>query len=149
LPIGEIYGRLLRTSAANLVGVMEAIVDGPAPVLLHCAAGKDRTGVAVAVALAAVGVDVDAIVEDYLRTEEGLDGLLDRLMQGWAVEERPARRHLLTVERPDLMLAPVEAITGVLETLGEWDGGASGWLLSHGLSEDKLDRLRVVLTQAA
>jgi protein-tyrosine phosphatase len=148
LSIGEIYGRLLQTSAANLVRVMETIVDGPGPVLLHCAAGKDRTGIAVAVALAAVDVEADSIVDDYVRTEEGLDGLLDRLRQGWAIEERAARLQWLTVERPDLMLAPVEAIRGVLESLGEWEGGAPGWLLSHGLSDAKLERLRAVLTQS-
>jgi hypothetical protein len=149
LPIGEIYGRLLQTSGANLVRVMETIVDGPRPVLLHCAAGKDRTGIAVAVALAAVDVGADSIVEDYLRTEDGLDGLLERLIQGWAAGERAERLHWLTVERPDLMLAPVEAIRGVLETLADWEGGAPGWLLSHGLSEEKLHRLRAVLTQPA
>jgi hypothetical protein len=149
LSIAEIYARLLKTSASNLVRVIETIVDGPSPVLVHCAAGKDRTGIAVAVALAAVEVEADSIVEDYLRTEEGLDRLLDRLIQGWATEERAARLHWLTVQRPDLMLAPVEAITSVLETLGEWQGGAPGWVLSHGLSKDKLDQLREVLTQPA
>ena len=146
LPIADIYGRLLYTSADNLVRVMEAIADGPDPVLLHCAAGKDRTGIAIAVALAAVSVDPDSIVEDYKRTEESLEGLLDRLLRGWAVEERAARLHWLTVERPDLMLAPVEAIRNVLDALAEWDGGAPGWLLGHGLSEATLERLQARLT---
>jgi len=44
------------------------------------------------------------------------------------------------------MLAPVEAIRNVLDALAEWDGGAPGWLLGHGLSEATLERLQARLT---
>ena len=39
------------------------------PVLVHCTVGKDRTGVTVALALAAAGVDEEAVIADYARTE--------------------------------------------------------------------------------
>ncbi|MCZ9345676.1 tyrosine-protein phosphatase, partial [Streptomyces sp. TRM76130] len=40
------------------------------PALMHCAAGKDRAGLSVAVTLLALGVERDAIVEDYLKSNE-------------------------------------------------------------------------------
>jgi hypothetical protein len=144
-----IYRGLLRTSALNLVSVMRVIAESPGPLLLHCAAGKDRTGVATAVALAAVGVPREAIVADYARTEESIDGLLQRLAIGWGPERSAARIEQLTVERPDLMRAPPAAIEAVLETLEAWPGGAPGWLLEHGLGEDRLVRLTEALTVSA
>jgi protein-tyrosine phosphatase len=144
--LATIYRRLLRASAFNLVRVIEVIADNPVPVLVHCAAGKDRTGVATALALAAVGVAPEAIVSDYRRTEASLDGLLERLARGWSEEQREAKLRRLTVERPELMQAPAAAIEAVLETLGQWPGGAAGWLLDHGLPPDALGQLRRRLT---
>jgi hypothetical protein len=141
-----IYRRLLRASAVNLVAVAEVIAESPGPVLLHCAAGKDRTGVATAVALAAVGVTPEAIIADYQRTERSLDGLLGRLALSWSEHQREAQLRRLTVDRPDLMQAPAAAIEAVLETLGAWPGATAGWLLDHGLAESRLERLIERLT---
>ena len=40
------------------------------PLVVHCAAGKDRTGVAVAVLLRALDVSEDTAIEDYLLTND-------------------------------------------------------------------------------
>jgi len=142
-----IYRGMLRASAEALARVVDVVAHRPAPVLLHCAAGKDRTGVATAVTLAAIGVCPEAIVADYLRTEERLEGLLDRIAQGWSPAQLEASMHRLTVERPDLMGAPVEAIQAVLETLEGWPGGAPGWLRDHGLAPGAVETLRRRLTE--
>lgn len=47
--------------------------------LVHCAAGKDRTGVVVAVALSLAGVRREAVVADYASSAERIDGVLARL----------------------------------------------------------------------
>jgi protein-tyrosine phosphatase len=52
------------------------------PVLVHCTVGKDRTGVTVALTLAAAGVDAEAVVGDYARTE----GLLPQARNRHIVE---------------------------------------------------------------
>jgi protein-tyrosine phosphatase len=142
----SIYRGVLRASARNLARIVEVIAVSPSPLLLHCAAGKDRTGVATAVTLAAVGVRPEAIIADYLRTEESLDGLPERLAQGWSGSHQEASLRRLSAERPDLMLAPAAAIEAVLETLEEWPGAINGWLHDHGLSEARLAALRRRLT---
>ncbi len=142
-----IYRRLLRASALNLVSVTEVIADSPFPVLIHCAVGKDRTGIATAVALAAVGVPNEAIVADYLLTEASLDGMLDRLADGWPEHQLDARLRRVTVDRPDLMLVPPAAIETVLDALEAWPGAARGWLLHHGLADETLGRLVSRLTE--
>jgi protein-tyrosine phosphatase len=51
--------------------LMELVLDQSNwPVLIHCSAGKDRAGVAVALILEALGVDRDTIMEDYLLSNE-------------------------------------------------------------------------------
>ena len=56
-PAVQYYLRYLADRPDSVVGALEDIATGPGPVLVHCAAGKDRTGVVVAMALAAVGVE--------------------------------------------------------------------------------------------
>ena len=48
------------------------LADGEGRVLIHCAAGKDRTGCLVALTQASVGVHDDDILEDYLRTNAAM-----------------------------------------------------------------------------
>lgn len=62
------YRALVSTRTAEHGRVLRALADGALPALLHCAAGKDRAGVTTAVVLLALGVERDAIVEDYLKS---------------------------------------------------------------------------------
>jgi len=59
--------------AWRMRGMFECIATGSVPLVVHCAAGKDRTGVAVAVLLRAVGVSQQTAIEDYLLTNESGD----------------------------------------------------------------------------
>lgn len=75
-----------------------AIADAPAGVLMHCAAGRDRTGTMTAALLETVGVEREAILDDYVRgilesDNRNIDDLVDdyraalgRLLDGWDPE---------------------------------------------------------------
>lgn len=52
-------------------GVFRALADAPGPVLVHCAAGRDRTGMITALLLSLTGVEHEAIAEDYVRAFRG------------------------------------------------------------------------------
>lgn len=74
----EVYRRLPGMLVPHLASVFELFTGGQAPVLIHCAAGKDRTGVVVALLLHALGVAPQTIMADYLlsaRRFEQLDVL--------------------------------------------------------------------------
>jgi protein-tyrosine phosphatase len=64
----DLYQALPAWMAPRLRGIFERIAQGDGPVLVHCAAGKDRTGIAVALLLAVLDVPHETIIEDYLLT---------------------------------------------------------------------------------
>ena len=75
----QYYLKYLADRPDSVVGALDDVASGPGPVLVHCAAGKDRTGVVVAMALAAVGVERSAVVEDYVLTGERIAAIMARL----------------------------------------------------------------------
>ena len=68
--VGELDKRLYASFpellAASLREVFARLLADDAPVLIHCSAGQDRTGFAVALLLTALGVPPETIIEDYL-----------------------------------------------------------------------------------
>jgi len=68
------YAGMPTRLAAHVRGMFHALAHGPgSPMILHCTAGKDRTGFSAALLLSALGVPRDAIVEDYLLTNASAD----------------------------------------------------------------------------
>jgi protein-tyrosine phosphatase len=66
----ELYRALPTWMGPRIRGLFECVATERVPVVVHCAAGKDRTGVAIAVLLASLGVDASTIIEDYLLTND-------------------------------------------------------------------------------
>jgi protein-tyrosine phosphatase len=66
----NLYRNLPRWMAPRVRGLFECVADGRMPVVVHCSAGKDRTGFAVAMLFAALGVSADSCMQDYVYTNE-------------------------------------------------------------------------------
>jgi len=138
----EMYRRLVEDSAAGVVEVVRGIVTDQ-PVLVHCTVGKDRTGVTVALTLAAVGVDEDAIVADYARTEGLLPAVRNRRVVELLRSMHPSAVHL-----EDLATrSPAPVMRALLGSVAERHGSAGDYLRAHGLSDGELTELRRVLVE--
>ena len=73
------YLGYLSDRGENVVAAVRLLADPDAgPALVHCAAGKDRTGVFVALVLDAIGVERDAVVADYALSAEQVEALFRR-----------------------------------------------------------------------
>lgn len=137
--IEQVYRAMLHAAGPVLVNLLRFLVGpGRTPAVVHCAAGKDRTGIAVAVLLAAAGVDRGDIVADYLATEERLAQVRARLLQ------RPAYRSRGSSSFQRLSAAPILAVLSVLD---DHPGGVEGFLTAQGATADELDRWRTILLQ--
>ncbi|WP_426324342.1 tyrosine-protein phosphatase [Microbacterium sp. E-13] len=136
----EMYRLIIDDSADAVVAVVRGILADQ-PVLVHCTAGKDRTGVTVALTLAAAGVDIDAVVADYARTE----GLLPARRNRYVVALlRSVHPRAVNVE--DLVArSPAPVMQALLEDIAERFGSAEEYLRSHGLTGDEITELRRVL----
>jgi protein-tyrosine phosphatase len=135
VPLGNWYVRLLAEKQPELRRIFQRIAaqrDGA--VLVHCTAGKDRTGVVVAILLDLAGVDRAAIVQNYSLTAQ--------LIQPMA---RP-------IVARDPKLAPVlesppEAMTTFLVALDGTYGGARGYLHTLRLSDADIAALSTRMGQ--
>jgi len=143
--LSGLYRSTLATSGATIARVVGLIAHAGPPVLVHCAAGKDRTGLVIAVTLGAIGASREAIVADYVQTDANMPQVLERM----TADGRPAVATLrrLAREHPDALHAPGEAIEAALDVI-EDAGGAAAWLRHHGLTDRTLARLRASLVEA-
>lgn len=62
----RIYGEMPVSFVPLFGSLLKRIGDGKVPVLVHCTAGKDRTGFAIAILMAILGVEKDDIYAEYL-----------------------------------------------------------------------------------
>ncbi|WP_103382711.1 tyrosine-protein phosphatase [Pseudonocardia dioxanivorans] len=113
------------------------------PVLLHCAAGKDRTGLVVALLLRLLGVDDEDIVADYLRSGLNMPRIKERFL-GWP----RYRDHMATVPA-EVYDALEYTIRGFLAELDARFGGARDWARERGISDQEIARLRAGLLAGA
>ncbi len=136
----EIYRDCIDRNGRTFgVAVQEMVSAPPGGVLVHCAAGKDRTGMLVAVALSALGAPREAIVADYAETE-------DRLADYFARELAHLRDPVSQQRLASLQQSPPATMHGTLDHLEREYGGSAAYLFSHGVTAGQLGRLAQRLT---
>jgi protein-tyrosine phosphatase len=131
-------GRQALVEALHLISEPDRL-----PLVFHCAAGKDRTGVLAAMVLDILGVDRDVIVADYVITAGGMELILGRYRSDPRFAERmenvPSSRFSVVADTMVRFLAEV----------GDRFGGSRGWALASGVAPDALDRMEELLLEPA
>jgi hypothetical protein len=126
------YRLIVLEATAELARIVRIVASASGPVLVHCAAGKDRTGIVVAVLLRAAGVRRDDVMADYLRTNDNLERLWARL--------EAAGAHLPS-NSDALSGVDARVLAAALDEFERHEGGIRGHLLAHGTSPADLDTL--------
>jgi len=140
----EIYVFMLEEYAERFGVVLRVIADRDRhPLVFHCAAGKDRTGLVAALVLSLCGVPDEAIVTDFAFTESRMPEIIAR-HTAWA--ERAASDAEVAGQQYGAQAATMHA---VLQTLRGEHGSVEGYVRDAGLTDDEIDALRVALVEPA
>jgi protein tyrosine/serine phosphatase len=139
--LGELNRMDIDIHGAGIREIIAAVADAqPGGVLIHCYAGKDRTGLSVGLLLSLAGVSDEDVADDYALTMLNLEPLIMEWLYTYEDEaERERMRDLATPRR--------EAMLEMLEHLNERYGGAESYLRSVGVTQEQLDRIKTRLVE--
>ncbi len=131
-----LYASMLEDGRESFGEIFTALADEDnLPAVIHCAAGKDRTGVTVALLLRLLGVPDGAIVLDYALTDRNMARLLDRQRQSAEISTDvtyPAQFYRAAPETMDAFLTSLDHTWSSAET----------YLTDAGVTSDQVDTLR-------
>lgn len=135
----ESYRMIIKERTAEHSQVLHALAEDSVPALMHCAAGKDRAGLSIAVTLLALGVEREAVVDDYLKSNAAHRRYKVRRSSSAASAYSPEVMELLS----PLFDARAEYLTTAFETVEETWGGVDAYLEKGlGITPETRRRLR-------
>jgi protein-tyrosine phosphatase len=150
--IESFYARMPDSYRTEYAALFHRIAAGKLPILVHCSAGKDRTGVAIAVLLASIGVPRDTIIGDYALTEK-LVPELPTAQQSAATVGAAAQASAVLAQLPDesrhaLWRSDPEYISVALHSIDREYGSVDSYV-RHGLriSDREIAVIRKALTE--
>jgi protein-tyrosine phosphatase len=126
---------------AEAVGRLSA--GGALPGLIHCSAGKDRTGLVVALVLAVIGVPDEIIAADYAMSAQNLDADTAQVISRIQAISGGYRLDL------GVLGSPPELILEALARVRDQAGSVTGYLVGHGLPRPAVETLRSALVAAS
>jgi protein-tyrosine phosphatase len=137
--VASIYFSYVVDRPDSVLAALRTIAHAQGAVLVHCAAGKDRTGTLVALALSVAAADRQAIIDDYAASSERVEGVIGRLMASPTYAEnlqgRPMSSH---VSHPETMIS-------FLRYIDDTFGGVLPMLIKMGWTAEDTDQLRAKL----
>ncbi|HJQ83811.1 MAG TPA: tyrosine-protein phosphatase [Candidatus Binatia bacterium] len=140
--LADRYTLLAEFAREPIARVVEVVAASDEPLVYHCAAGKDRTGVVSAVLLGLLGVPDDVIVADYAATQENLDAIIERLLA------TKGYQRMLAALPPDTIQAEAATMVAFLRGIRERYGTMRGYARAAGVRDDVMERLAGRLLEA-
>ena len=136
--LADRYLDMLVEGAAAIAAALHLLGDaGSYPLLFHCAAGKDRTGVLAATVLSLLGVADDDIARDYALSREGMGR-----MTTWLEENAPEAVDAMADQPAAFLSAPPAAMRLFLDSMRSRHGSMQDYAEAIGIAEDLLHRVR-------
>lgn len=145
ITLSSLYRTIIEEFGANLARAVRAIAgSGDTPVLVHCTAGKDRTGLVIALALLAVGVDRASVVTDYAQTEVNLRGVWSATMLARIIAEAG----MISPDLEEIVTAsPAAVLEEIIDRIERDYGSAGEYLIANGMTAEELVLLREAIIE--
>jgi protein-tyrosine phosphatase len=143
------YRDMLRVGSGKIAGALHIIADpNVTPVVFHCAAGKDRTGLVAAMLLAVLGVPDDYVAADYGRTAEGMRKMRAAWSK-WAADQGGDEKNRLTDAPAYYFESPPAVMSELLTDLRTQYGSVVDYVRSLGVNDAEIAALRERLIEPA
>lgn len=140
---GERYLAYLEFGPESWVRIFDLLsIKESYPVVLHCTAGKDRTGVSTAFLLSILGVERETIEADYALTNRDVERQVDFITASVGLPDGMTRTDMVKAAG-----VPESAISVFLNGLEERYGGAVEYLSSIGIKNNTLKRISNILLE--
>jgi len=138
----EHYLGYLAQRPDSVLAALHAIASSRGAAVVHCAAGKDRTGTVVGLALKVVGVPDELVIADFAASAERVAAIMERL------RAKPAYADNLKDKTVAQQSPTTETMRMLLATLDERYDGPLGWLSAQGWTTADTERMRRKLLSA-
>jgi len=137
--VASVYFSYLVDRPDSIVSALRAVAQAPGAALVHCAAGKDRTGTIVALALSVADADQQAIIDDYAASSERVAEVVARVKASATYAENLEDRDLSShLSHPETMIS-------FLRHIDETFGNVTQMLIKMGWTEKDNEQLRTKL----
>jgi protein-tyrosine phosphatase len=147
--LAQWYANLIESSAPVIVAALVGIGIENGATVVHCSAGKDRTGIFAACLLAVVGASDEVISHDYGRTSEVLDAAIGRLVVSHGISPKDSRiaAFLNQDPRPPVLTADAAVMVETLRLVASRHGSLAQFIRHSGLSDAQVEKLRARLVE--
>lgn len=138
------YGLMPQAFLPHVAPMVDALLVGDTPMLVHCTAGKDRTGVVIALILDLLGVPREVIAEDYRKSDVFGQNLV---MSGHLKGDLEKTFGFVPPDDMVAVLIGVHAdfLNRALDVVASQWGGIDGYFQAAGVDADRRDALRQTL----
>jgi protein-tyrosine phosphatase len=135
--LADRYLNFAEDGRDGILSSLQVIADpSMAPVIVHCMAGKDRTGTVCALTLSLLGVSDEDIAADYALTTSAM-----RPLTAYLIEKHPEA----IVGNEHMFDSPAEAMLMFLDDLRALHGSVEGYVKEIGLADDEIATMRTHL----
>jgi protein-tyrosine phosphatase len=139
----DIYLEILDASGSVLKHVMEILASPEgSPVLIHCQAGKDRTGIIVALVLLAMGVERQLIINDFMKSN---DSLIPYFKKRFRIRKLISFGFFPYANMIYAVMVKQRNIESILDRVEFHYGGIEGYLGHAGIEKSDIEQVRSAL----
>jgi protein-tyrosine phosphatase len=145
--MAKMYHDIVFGSADRIVSILKKLATPSGhPMLIHCTAGKDRTGITSAILMSLLGVDDDMVVSCYAQSGANLGEAFKKAVMAGLDDDSDGVGEVSAAQTA-LLASPPELIRDVLDDIKRQYGSVEEYCLKNGMTSDEVETLRTLFVE--